>query len=827
MARPSIDFGIDLGTTNSAIALLKEGNVQVIRNRDDVECTPSAVWINEYNQLFVGREAKDRFENDSQNAFCEFKLQMGTDTQYQFGRSGRRMNPEELSSEVLKSMKADVKQRIGEDVQAAVITVPAAFELPQCDATRRAAQLAGFVISPLLQEPVAAALAYGFKSEGDKVFWLVYDLGGGTFDAAVMQLRDSVIQVVNHGGDNQLGGKLIDWAIVDELLIPVVTKQYRLTDFRRGNPKYREAIGKLKYWAELAKIQVSRTDSSHIEIGFLCNDDRNNPVRFDYDLKRADVERLTEPFIRRSINICKRVLEEKRLNLANIEKMLLVGGPTLMPYLKERLTDRQHGLGIPLEFSIDPMTVVTQGAAIFAGTQRIDIKPVAVGKYTIDLEYQLIGADTEPVVGGKVVAWDEGGLSGFMIEIINSESRPPWRSGRLALAPNGAFETSVRAEKNRQNTFMIELYDKKGTKRPTVPDRFTYMFGVTTSETTLIHSVGIALANNEVQCFFEKGTALRARRRNVHRIAFDTRSGLAENLIRIPVIEGENKRADRNRLIGFLEIPASKIKRDVPAGSEIEITIEIDESRLVRTKAYIPMLNEEYEEVVRLKKEAPDPDLLQAEIEAEKRRLADLRWQVEETGDASAQQILTRVSEERIEQDLDASLAASRVDNDAADKCKNRLLDLQLAIDEIEQALEWPLLMARAKDEINSAAGIVRSSGNSTDKQRMAALERETRQAMDARDAHLLQRKISELIGLAFRVQKEDPRFWIDVFHDLEERRQTMQDPEQAEQWIDQGTRAMHNNDLTSLQAAVQQLIALLPSDQRQDVRKGFGSTVR
>jgi molecular chaperone DnaK len=243
--------------------------------------------------------------------------------------------------------------------------VPAAFELPQCEATKRAAQLAGFAISPLLQEPVAAALAYSFQSESEKVFWLVYDFGGGTFDAAIIQVRDGVIQVVNHGGDNHLGGKLIDWAIVEELLIPAVTREFSLTDFRRGNPKWRAAIGKLKYHAELAKIRVSRDETAEIIIDFLCQDDRGEAVRFEHELKRADVERLMEPFIARSINICQKVLQGKRLGVGNIEKVLLVGGPTLTPYLRQRLADRDEGLGIPLEFRVDPLTVVAQGRGYF------------------------------------------------------------------------------------------------------------------------------------------------------------------------------------------------------------------------------------------------------------------------------------------------------------------------------------------------------------------------------------------------------------------------------------------------------------------------------
>ena len=529
MARETIDFGVDLGTTNSSIAVMTDTGPEVFRNNEGFEYTPSAAWIDKKNNLFVGRRAKERLEDDYENAAGEFKLQMGTQQERVFARSGRRMKPEELSAEVLKSLKADVRQNSGEEIQAAVITVPAAFELPQCEATNRAAQLAGFSQSPLVMEPVAAALAYGFNSEQDNVFWLVYDFGGGTFDAAVIQVRDGAIQVVNHEGDNHLGGKLIDWAIVDELLIPAAIQERRLTDFRRGgNNKWIGAIAKLKQHAEEAKIRVSRDNSAEIIIEFLCQDDRGDAVRFEYELKRADLERLAEPFVRRSINICKKVLVDKRLSPANMEKLILVGGPTLTPYFRERLEDKGEGLGIPLEFRVDPLTVVSRGAAIFSRTQRVTgIEPETVrpGQFALQLEYKPVGPDTEPLLGGRVMSQETKDFSGFHIEFIRPAGHPPYRSGRIGLGRDGSFMINLLAEKGPANTFMIELYDAKGNKCETVPDRIRYTVGQVITDPPLIHSVGVAMANNEMDILLEKGIALPARRRSIHRTVVDVRKG--------------------------------------------------------------------------------------------------------------------------------------------------------------------------------------------------------------------------------------------------------------------------------------------------------------
>jgi molecular chaperone DnaK len=233
--RTTIDYGIDLGTTNSAIAVLTNTSTEIIKNADkQADLTPSVVWIDRKGTVHVGEDAKSKLGRESETVAFEFKRKMGTSSEVFFEKTNRKLKPEELSAEVLKALKNNIKNRFNEDISAAAITVPAAFEMPQCEATQRAARLAGINLCPLLQEPVAASLAYGFQGKDDeKEIWLVYDLGGGTFDTALMQMRDGIIQVLAHKGDNHLGGGLIDDAIVEQILIPELISQYKLTDFRK------------------------------------------------------------------------------------------------------------------------------------------------------------------------------------------------------------------------------------------------------------------------------------------------------------------------------------------------------------------------------------------------------------------------------------------------------------------------------------------------------------------------------------------------------------------------------------------------------------------
>lgn len=831
MSRSTIDFGIDLGTTNSTIAVLAGTDVQVFRNNEGFETTPSAVWLDKGGGLFVGHRARQRLEEDAENAAAEFKLQMGTSTEYRFARDGRTMRPEELSAEVLKSLKGDVAQRTGENVAAAVITVPAAFELPQCDATKRAAELAGFSVSPLLQEPVAAALAHGFQSESEKVFWLVYDLGGGTFDAAVIQVRDGTIRVVNHGGDNHLGGKLIDWEIVDSILAPAAMRDNQLTDFRRGNPKWRAAFAKLKQAAEQAKIRLSRDASAEILIDFLCADDRGQPARLELELRRSELEALAEPFVVRSLNICRKVLTEKRLSPADIERVLLVGGPTLMTYLRERVSDPAQGLGIPVDFSQDPLTVVARGAAIFAGTQRLEdnaseAAAAAPGAHTIQLDYKPVGADTEPLVGGRV-AGDGKPLAGYTVEFVNEAARPPWRSGKVGLSPEGTFMAALWAEKGKPNVYRIELCDPSGVGQPCSPATMTYTVGLAITDPPLIHSLGIALADGTMEVFFAKGTPLPARRRSIRRTTLEVRKGQTGSLVTIPVVEGENRtRVDRNQLVGTLEISAEHIRRDLPPGSEVEVTIEVDASRLVRTRAYVPLLDEEFEKVIKLEKVGADPQELQRDLDHERSRLEKLRARVDTTGDPTAREALRRIDQERMEHDVNSALAAAGDDRDAADKCAKRLLDLKQAADDVEDALAWPVLVDEANETIGLLRRVAAEHGDSSAKQQAATLERELREAAEARDIDRVKRKIAEMDGLRIRILKEQPGFWVALLQWQEERKATMRDQPQAEALIAQAYRAINNNDVPALQAAVQQLMALLPAEEQDEMRRGFGSTI-
>jgi molecular chaperone DnaK len=829
MARSTIDYGIDLGTTNSEVAVLQGVEPQMVPNKVGSSITPSAVFIDKRKQLHVGQEAKQRYEADIENCDIEFKIRMGTGEAGKkcFVASGVTMLPEELSAEVLKSLRTDVRTTRGEDLRAAVITVPADFELPQTNATRKAGQLAGIEVCPLLQEPVAAAYAYGFQDESEKVYWLVYDFGGGTFDAAIVQVREGGIRVINHAGDNHLGGKLIDWDIVEKRLVPALTEKYRwLKDknFARGNVHWRSAFAKLKGHAEKAKIEVCRTKEP-VEIwieGLL--DGEGGTVDFEYRLTPKDVQGVVSPYVMRSLNLCRKALEEKGLKGKDMAKVLMVGGTSLIPWLRDQV---ETELQTPLDFHIDPMTVVARGAAIYAGTQRLSAEqmpPAQAGAFQVVLEYEPVGRDIEPEVAGRVRHPEGKSVQAYTIEI--SETKSQWRSGKIPLQADGAFETSVLAEKGRRCEFRLSLFDSTGTRRSIAPDQFSYTIGAEFDGAPLTHSVGVAMANNQVDQLVKKGTPLPVRnRRSIHRTALAFRQGDTTSPIKIPVVEGETiARADRNRLVGCLEIPCSEIRRDLPVGSEVEISVTIDESRLVTTEAYIPVLDQHFEAVLELEAVSPSVSTLREELSREKRRLATVREKAQKTGSLKANQALMRADGEQMVEQIERSLEAAQGDPGALQQCEKRLRDLKVVVDQAEDALEWPTLVAEAEDQLRDAQRMVNEHGDASEKSRLRTLEGDLRKAIDSGDPDLLRQQLGEIGTLNIQVLQRQPGFWLGFLGYLEERRSLMRDRSEADDLIARGRRAINTNDLDGLKAAVKQLLSLLPPDEQQ-LAGGYGGT--
>ncbi|GMU97193.1 Hsp70 family protein [Ignavibacterium album] len=379
MSRSNADYGIYLGLTGSQIARMVNGLPVIIKSDTIKDTLPSCVHFTRKQDVLVGDSAVSVMKNDNiralksfekykSNTFIEFKQTMGTTTRYFSSNMNKGYSSEELSAEVLKKLKSFV---LDENIASVVVTVPAKFINPQNEATMRAAKMAGFKQVHLLQEPVAAATAYGLSSKIKDGYFLVFDFGGGTFDAALLKSEEGILSIRDTDGDNWLGGKNIDEAIVDEIIIPYLRENYQLKSILEDQEKLEILRGAVKPYAEEAKIQMSFKDSHNIlsNLGDLpFEDDNGEEPEIDIAINQKDIEQVSKPFYQKAIDITKNLLDRSNIRRERISDVVLVSGPTYSPILRKMLKEQ---ISESVNTSVDPITAVVIGAAIFASTLAV------------------------------------------------------------------------------------------------------------------------------------------------------------------------------------------------------------------------------------------------------------------------------------------------------------------------------------------------------------------------------------------------------------------------------------------------------------------------
>ncbi|WP_035855439.1 Hsp70 family protein [Cryptosporangium arvum] len=818
-ASSTIDVGIDLGTTNSAIAVVTNGEAVIVKNNDGWDTTPSAVWMPKADVVHVGRRARERVESDPDNTAAEFKQEMGlADARHPFARAGRELTPPQLSAEVLTSLRADFAQRLDTAPPPfAVITVPAAFTLNQNQATVEAATLAGFEPGcPLVQEPTAAAFAYGFQDAADRGYWLVFDFGGGTFDAAIVNKRDGDLRVLNHAGDSFLGGKLIDWAIVEKVLAPAAGRALGFADFRRDNAAWRANFAKLKLAAEEAKIQLSRTD--RVDVDAVLRGPNGEEEEFEYALRRDELDSIAEPYYVRAINLCRSALREASLEPADVDRLLLVGGVTLSPGLRERLADPRHGIGIALDTSLDPSTVVARGAAIFASTIRrpatTPTRAASPGEFLVELAFEPSVTTTTPTVGGRLRGAGTPDWTSYGVTLTNPDGHPPFRSGLIRLNANGAFATEVDLDPHTTSHFTVALTDSGGTRRPLTPDTFSITHrDVEFGGVRLAHSLGIQLADRAFAAILRKGETLPARAREVFHTSGALQRDQADAVIRIPIVQGERPRGDRNREVGVLEIRPRDVRIDLAAGTEVEVTFEVDASSLVTVVADVPLVQAQFEAEINL------DEVRTASVQSLQEQLAEVDRRLERLREAApaggGREQLDRLDDESALDTVRDQVGAARVDRGAAAAAEERLRDLQADLDDIEEKAQLPELVRQLRGVLDEAAGTVDAAGDAADRRELADLRRRADTAIDAGDVAAVRAAIDRTSSFVIELERRRPDWPVQLFFALEA---MVPRSAAAEGLLSEGRLAIANQDATALTAVNQRLVRLLPKEAQDQV---------
>ena len=380
-------IGIDLGTTNSAVAVMEGGTFQIIPNAEGARTTPSVVSIKDNGEIIVGEIAKRQAITNPEATILSIKTHMGSD--YKVNIHGKSYTPQEISAMILKKLKKDAEAYLGETVTEAVITVPAYFTDAQRQATKDAGMIAGFDVKRIINEPTAAALAYGVEKSKKEEKILVFDLGGGTFDVSVLEIADGVIEVLATSGNNHLGGDNFDDAII-KWLIAEFKKE---TGIDLGNDKM--AYQRLKDAAEKAKKELSSTMETSISLPFITMD-ATGPKHLEMKLTRAKFNDLTKDLVEATQGPTKTALEDAGLKPSDINEILLVGGSTRIPAVQEWV---EKYFGKQANKSINPDEVVADGAAIQGGVLMGDVKDVLL----LDVTPLSLGLETLGGVFTKII----------------------------------------------------------------------------------------------------------------------------------------------------------------------------------------------------------------------------------------------------------------------------------------------------------------------------------------------------------------------------------------------------------------------------------------
>ena len=372
-------IGIDLGTTNSCVSVLEGGVPKVIPNPEGNRTTPSVVAFKADGEELVGETAKRQAVTNVKNTISSIKRKMGTDEKVEV--NGKKYTPEEISAKILMKLKSDAEAYLGEKVTKAVITVPAYFNDAQRQATKNAGKIAGLDVERIINEPTAAALAYGIDKQEKTHTVLVYDLGGGTFDVSILELGDGVFEVKSTAGNNHLGGDDFDQRVMD----------YLVSEFKKENgidlSTDKMAMQRIKDAAEKAKKDLSGMMSAEISIPFIAQSSEG-PLHLNMTLNRAKFEELNKDLFDSTLDAVHKALKDAKLTASDIDKVLLVGGSTRIPYIQELV---KKDLGKEPSKEVNPDEVVSMGAAIQGGVLTgevddlvlLDVTPLSLGIETM------------------------------------------------------------------------------------------------------------------------------------------------------------------------------------------------------------------------------------------------------------------------------------------------------------------------------------------------------------------------------------------------------------------------------------------------------------
>ena len=823
-----INYGIDLGTTNSAIAKFVKGEVEVFKNPLETgkETLPSVVYYKK-DKVVVGTNARTYFERDAENVFGTFKRKMGTTESFKVKSINQSKTPIELSAEVLKELKGFVHS--GESFDAAVITIPASFDVIQSNATKEAGYLAGFKQVILLQEPIAASLAYANKHKErdlENGQWLVYDLGGGTFDVALIKIKDGEMKVLDHEGDNFLGGADFDNLIVEKLIIPYLNKNFKFNDLENEMKSRTGKLNKLYFrllkLAEDAKITLSSRTSAEIEVRDIT-DDNGEEIDISIDITRSEFEGVIKEYIDKTLDMIKKILVRNSLKPSDIQFTLMVGGSTYTPYVRKRV---EEILQIPINCDIDPTTAIAIGAAYYAGTKEKSFeqgdKKKATSGIKVRLAYQKTSQEDEEILAGRI----EGNIEGLFYQITREDKG--YDSGRKPLT--NRISEDLPLVKNSYNFFRFTVLDDKSNIVETDAELIGIAQGkYNVAGQPLPHDICLETDNDpeleanstKLDLFFQKNTILPQKRTKQYTLHKTILKGGDDKIV-INVLEGpQSALPEANQSIGYIEIDGSKVSRDILRGTEIEITLEMSESRDLKVTVYIPMSDQQFSEVFNPSQRHLPVTKLQDEVETLSEKLEEEIEEAVEREDYETADQLTALKRKVDDLVINTNSLTSDDVTDKKFQFEDNKRKIAQEIDDATRDKRISILKIKYNEDKEWCKKLVEENGNDHDHKIFGEIVGREQVFLNSITPVKIMEAIEELLDLGSNILWRTPEFLIGRFKRLIEKPQLFNDQEQAKSLTEAGNMAITNKNFDRLREINFGLISLLPKSAQQEAKTG------
>jgi len=814
----TINLGIDLGTTNSAICYFDKGEIKLFKDPVSWKDTLPSVVSFRKDRIIVGQKAKEYIEKSPQNTMGLFKRKMGTNETFKIKSLDKSISPIELSSYVLKELKTFVQDK---DIalDSAVITIPASFDTIQSNATKQAGELAGFSEIVLLQEPIAASLAYAnSKSQNlEDTKWLVYDLGGGTFDVALLNVEDGEMKVLDHEGDNFLGGSDFDRIIIEQIVIPYLENNHNLNNLKdelqNSTGQYNKLYYKLLYLAEQVKIQLSTKTSADIEFEL---DDED----IYFTITRDEFEKIIKNTIVKTIDMIKKILTSNSLQNNDIDFILMIGGSTYIPFVRKYIEDV---LQIKVLNDIDPTTAVAIGAAYYAGNKKKNTSeqetPKQNSKFKIKMAYEKSTQDSTEYLAAKV----DGNISDFSYKITRDDGG--FDSGLKTL--NNRISEDLPLVKDSYNFFKLSIYDKFNniiqTENIEISQGKYTVAGQPLPEDISLEVDDYNQGKTKLELIFKKNTILPIKKSITKDINKTIKVGSNDN-ITINLLEGDsNAIPEANKTLGFIKISGNDIDRDILKGSDIELTFEISESRDLTVSAYISMTDQEFKEIFNPKSRTVDIVDLTDDVEVLSDDIDESLDFAKENNDYEKIEVLYTLQSDigKIQKEVD------EVDeNDTTDK-RYQLEDKKREVaqnyfktirDEKINKIKKEYLDLKPEVE-----RLIAQFGDYSEQEYFKEIIEKENIYLNSNNISKVEELLEELESLKFQMHWKEPDFIKSMFAWLVKDEPNFKDESRANLLIGKGLKFLDKDNMEELSDITRELLGLLSREDKEKVENKIG----